>query len=209
MKIFLLLQVVWSLEDFCSHSSPKASPMVVRRRHVRTADSSVSSSVSNPRMVREDSQCGLLENSCDDGDVVDNDGSILGRPEWVGRGAIEGGVSSAGILLPSAPRASGCSNKRTCSPPCSTFEAHLGQVDKEESPVVFDETSQRNSLELSNGFGCLPCTSSPSKAAKKCASSLIICNRVKPGGGASSGQARAAEEDTAAPLRGSPRRKRS
>ena len=150
------------------------------------------------KIVREDSHCGLLENSCDDlsGDEVDDCDKLNNMQYDNANIEYFDGTNSLTVCK---PRKNIFSNdiKRVAeiNENSGTYKnwrvssSIYSEGDEAKSHTEEDDDGCRSSTDLSGKLvGCLPCAPSPSKAAfavggavggaaKKCAGSLISCKK--------------------------------
>ena len=155
---------------------------------------SISHINSPQKLVREDSHCGLLENSCDDlsEDEGDDSDRIMNNEETKNIEYFDG---TSSLMV--------CQKRKNVFPHDAKRVAEIKEEsgtyinyrvssslysegdDIRSNIVVEDDEGCRSSIDMSDKMvGCLPCAPSPSKAAfavggaaKKCAGSLISCKK--------------------------------
>ena len=153
------------------------------------------SNINSPqKIVREDSHCGLLENSCDDlsDDDVDDCDRFMSNDDTKDIEYFDG---TSSLMI--------CHKRKNIFPHDSKRVAEIKEEsgtyinyrvssslysednDVKSNTIDDDDEGCRGSTDMSDKLvGCLPCAPSPSKAAfavggaaKKCAGSLISCKK--------------------------------
>ena len=155
---------------------------------------SISHTSSPQKIVREDSHCGLLENSCDDlsGDEMD-DCDKVGNVQcddtnieyFDGTNSLMVCKQRKNIFSNDSKRVADINENSGTYKNWRVSSSIYSEGDETKSNTVDDDEGCRSSADMSVKLvGCLPCAPSPSKAAfavggaaKKCAGSLISCKK--------------------------------
>ena len=159
---------------------------------------SISQTSSPQKILREDSHCGLLENSCDDlsGDEVDNNDTKNPTEGLCDKKVEYFDGANSFVVCHKRKNIFSTDTKRGVEPNetsgsyknwrvSSSIYSEAEAGDAISNSLLANEDSSRNSADMSGKLiGCLPCTPSPSRAAfavggaaKKCAGNLISCKR--------------------------------
>ena len=156
---------------------------------------SLSHTNSPQKIVREDSHCGLLENSCDDlsGDEVDDCDKLqydnANIEYFDGTNSLTVCKARKNIFSNDIKRVAEINENSGTYKNWRISSSIYSEGDEAKSHTVEDDDGCRSSTDLSGKLvGCLPCAPSPSKAAfavggavggaaKKCAGSLISCKK--------------------------------
>ena len=159
---------------------------------------SISQTSSPKKIVREDSHCGLLENSCDDlsGDEIDNSEAKNSTVGLCDKKVEYFDGTNSFVVCHKRKNTFSSDTKRDVEPNKASgsyknwrvsssvySEPEIG--DAISNSLLANEDGSRSSADMSGKLiGCLPCTPSPSRAAfavggaaKKCAGNLISCKR--------------------------------